>query len=86
MTSRDRLPDPLPDINCGLCTTMIKDPGTPGVASEYIEGDIRGLCRDCLDFIVSFSMTQSLEEAKILVRESKVTLRFKNLKDKLEAV
>ena len=86
MTSREMLPDPLPDINCGLCTMLIKDPDTPGVASEYIDGSIRGLCRECLDFVVSFSMTQSYSEAETMVKEGKVALRFKNLKDKLEAI
>ena len=86
MASREMLPDPLPAIHCGLCRTTIKDPDTPGVASEYITGDIRGLCRGCLDFVVTFSMTESLEEAETLIKDKEIKIRFQSLKDKLEAL
>ncbi len=71
------------NITCGICTKEI-DAAEAGVRANYIGDELRGLCRDCLDFIVSFSLCISFEEAEKVIKAE--PLRFQNLKSKLEIV
>ena len=70
-------------ISCGICTKII-DSNEAGVRANYIGDELRGLCRECLDFVVSFSLCVSFEEAEKVVKAE--PLRFQNLKSKLEIV
>lgn len=70
-------------ISCGICSKVV-DSAEAGVRASYIGNELRGLCKDCLDFVVSFSLCQSFSEAEKIVKAE--PLRFQNLKAKLEIV
>ena len=70
-------------ISCGICSKVI-EAELAGVRASYIGNELRGLCKDCLDFVVSFSLCVSFEEAEKVVKAEPI--RFQNLKSKLEIV
>ncbi len=70
-------------ISCGICSKVV-DSAEAGVRASYIGNELRGLCKDCLDFVVSFSLCISFEEAEKVVKAEPI--RFQNLKAKLEIV
>tara|TARA_B100000749_G_C18359723_1_gene436961 strand:- start:302 stop:532 length:231 start_codon:yes stop_codon:yes gene_type:complete len=70
-------------INCGLCKRPV-DLDETGVRASYHDNEMRGLCKTCLDFLVSFSLTSSFDEAEKVVKAE--PQRFQYLKEKLEIV
>ena len=70
-------------ISCGICSNVV-EAELAGVRASYIGNELRGLCKDCLDFVVSFSLCKSFDEAEKVVKAEPI--RFQNLKAKLEIV
>ncbi len=70
-------------ISCGLCKRSVELDET-GVRASYQGNEIRGLCKDCLDFLVSFSLSSSFDEAEKVAKAE--PQRFQYLKEKLEVV
>jgi len=75
----------IPSLECGLCKKHVDGKEElPGVTADYVGGEVRGLCRDCLDFLVSFSLSSTFGEAEVIAKAE--PHRFQSLKSKLEVV
>ena len=82
MANTDDIVSPL---ECGLCKKDVYGKEeVPGVTADYVGGEVRGLCRDCLDFLVSFSLSSTFGEAEVIAKAE--PHRFQSLKSKLEVV
>ena len=71
-------------MNCGLCKVYISDDTRPGVVANFHEGGQRGLCNDCLDFVVAFALSTTFSEAEGIIKAE--PFKFQMLKEKLEIV
>jgi hypothetical protein len=69
--------------NCGLCGQEVENFAVRQGAKDS-EQFGKGLCNSCLDFVVSFSMSSSFEEAEALTKAE--PQRFLRLKQKLEVI
>tara|TARA_B100000949_G_C14283909_1_gene453207 strand:+ start:2258 stop:2503 length:246 start_codon:yes stop_codon:yes gene_type:complete len=71
-------------LDCGLCKKRVAKPDVPGVTADYEGEKDRGLCKECLEFLVSFSLSNTFAEAEAIAKAE--PRRFQSLKEKLEVV